>query len=164
MKEMHRAGAVAKQGKYNPAGRGIQSPERYRDALTCPETRVPIPAPTRFLQENRPRMVKMPGESMWAISQEKSVSPTSPYIGSSIREGIRKMCGLDESKQETYRELIDEITAAVWNGPGTYGIESLVPDVCSVDVTCFDIDGLKCELDDMFPDGLCRGDVDIYKY
>lgn len=74
------------------------------------------------------------------------------------------MCGLDESKQETYRELIDEITAAVWNGPGTYGIESLVPDVCSVDVTCFDIDGLKCELDNMFPDGLCRGDVDIYKY
>lgn len=74
------------------------------------------------------------------------------------------MCGLDESKQETYRELIDEITAAVWNGLGTYGIESLVPDVCSVDVTCFDIDGLKCELDDMFPDGLCRGDVDIYKY
>ena len=43
MKEMHRAGAVAKQGKYNPAGRGIQSPERYRDALTCPETRVRFP-------------------------------------------------------------------------------------------------------------------------
>lgn len=74
------------------------------------------------------------------------------------------MSGSDESKQETYHELIDEITAAVWDEPGTYGIESLVTDVCSVDVTCFDIDGLKCELDDMIPDGLCRGDVDIHKY
>ena len=43
MKKMHRAGDVAKQGKYNPAVRGIQSPERYRDALTCPETRVRFP-------------------------------------------------------------------------------------------------------------------------
>lgn len=74
------------------------------------------------------------------------------------------MSDFDGSKQGIYCGLIDEITVAVWDGPGTYGIESLVPDVCSVDVTCFDIDGLKCELEDMFPDGLCRGDVDIYKY
>ena len=74
------------------------------------------------------------------------------------------MCDLDESKQGVYRGLIDEIVAAVWDGPGTYGIESLVPDVCSVDVTCFDIDGLKCELEEMFPNGLCRGNVDILKY
>lgn len=74
------------------------------------------------------------------------------------------MSGFDGSKQETYCELIDEIAAAVWDGPGTYGIESFVPDVCSVDVTCFDIDGLKCELEDMFPNGLCRGNVDILKY
>ena len=74
------------------------------------------------------------------------------------------MSGFDGSKQKTYRKLIDDITAAVWGGPGTYGIESLVPDVCSVDVTCFDIDGLKCELEDMFPNGLCCGNVDILKY
>ena len=74
------------------------------------------------------------------------------------------MSGFDGSKQKTYRKLIDDITAAVWDGPGTYGIESLVPDVCSVDVTCFDIDGLKCALEDMFPNGLCRGNVDILKY
>ena len=74
------------------------------------------------------------------------------------------MSGFDGSKQGIYCGLIDKIVAAVWDGPGTYGIESLVPDVCSVDVTCFDIDGLKCELDEMFPDGLCRGDVDICKY
>lgn len=74
------------------------------------------------------------------------------------------MSGFDGSKQETYCELIDEIATAVWDGPGTYGIESLVPDVCSVDVSCFDIDGLKCELEEMFPNGLCRGNVDILKY
>ena len=42
-KEMHRTGGVAKQGKRNPAGRGFQSPERYRGALSCPETRVRFP-------------------------------------------------------------------------------------------------------------------------
>ena len=46
MKEMHRAGAVAKQGKYNPAGRGIQSPERYRDATDMFGDAGSIPAPT----------------------------------------------------------------------------------------------------------------------
>lgn len=41
--EMRRTGGVAKQGKYNPAMRGVQSPERYRDARTCPEKRVRFP-------------------------------------------------------------------------------------------------------------------------
>ena len=74
------------------------------------------------------------------------------------------MNGFDGSKQGIYCGLIDEIATAVWDGPGTYEIESLVPDVCSTDVTCFDIDGLKCELEDMFPNGLYRGNVNINKY
>lgn len=41
--EMRRTGGVAKQGKRNPAMRGVQSPERYRDARTCPEKRVRFP-------------------------------------------------------------------------------------------------------------------------
>ena len=68
---MHRTGGVAKHGKRNHAVRGFQSPERYRDAPDMFGDAGSIPALARFLQENRLRLVKMPGESMRAISREK---------------------------------------------------------------------------------------------
>lgn len=68
---MHRTGGVAKHGKRNHAVRGFQSPERYRDAPDMFGDAGSIPAPARFLQENRLRLVKMLGESMRAISREK---------------------------------------------------------------------------------------------
>lgn len=40
-----------------------------------------------------PRMVKMPGKSVRAISREKSISPAPPYIGSPIGE-IFERCAI----------------------------------------------------------------------
>lgn len=95
---------------------------------------------------------------MWAISRVKSVSPTSPYIGSSIRKGIRKMCGLDESRKEIDIDSFGDAVDAVWDGPGTYEIEPLVCSACPLDVTCFDREGLECELIDMYRHELNRRD------
>ena len=62
---------VVKQGKYNSCD--------ARDSIFRAVSRRwgmsgeagSIPAPARFLQENRLRLVKMPGESVRAISREK---------------------------------------------------------------------------------------------
>lgn len=53
------------------------------------------------------------------------------------------MSGCDGSVEKHGDDTIDEIVAIVWNGPGLYKIESLVPGVYSLDVLCFDREGLK---------------------
>lgn len=160
---MHRAGGVAKQGKYNPAVRGIQSPERYRDAGACPEKRVRFPRRPDSSKKIALGWSKCRGNRCGRYLGKSRYRPHRHISAVRLRRHLG-MSGFDGSKQGIYCGLIDEIVAAVWDGPGTYGIEPLVPDVCSVDVTCFDIDGLKCELEGMFPNGLCRGNVDIIKY
>lgn len=65
------------------------------------------------------------------------------------------MCDCDGSvKKHDDDGTIDEIVALVWDGPGLYEIESLAPGVYSIDTLCFDRDGLKCELEGMFPNGM----------
>ena len=76
---------------------------------------------------------------------------------------IRKMSGCDGNVEKHGDGTIDEIVALVWNGPGLYEIESLVLGVYSIDTMCFDMDGLKCELESMFPDGMGWHDANIRK-
>lgn len=73
------------------------------------------------------------------------------------------MCDCDGSVEKHGDGTIDEIAAIVWNGPGLYEIESLVHGVYSIDTMCFDRDGLECELEEMFPDGMDWHDAYISK-
>lgn len=74
------------------------------------------------------------------------------------------MSDFNSGKMEIDIDSFGDAVDAVWDGPGTYEIEPLVCSACPLDVTCFDRNGLKCELEDMFPNGLYRGNVDINKY
>ena len=75
-----------------------------------------------------------------------------------------EMSGFDRGKMEIDIDSFGDAVDAVLDGPGTYKIKPLVCSACPLDVTCFDREGLECELEDMFPGGLLRGDVDILKY
>lgn len=68
------------------------------------------------------------------------------------------MCGLDGSKMEIDIDSFGDAVDAVWDGPGTYEIEPLVCSACPLDVTCFDREGLECELADMYRHELDRRD------
>ena len=91
--------------------------------------------------------------------------PNRCFTNIDINTGSEKMdmCSCDGSAEKREDGTIDEIVALVWDGPGRYGIESFVPGVRSIDILCFDKEGLKCELDDMFPDGMDWHDADIRK-
>lgn len=73
------------------------------------------------------------------------------------------MGNCDGSVERRDDGTIDKVVALVWDGPGLYEIESLVPGVWSLDVLCFDREGLKCELRDMFPGGMGWHDAYIRK-
>lgn len=68
------------------------------------------------------------------------------------------MSGFDGSKQEIDIDSFGDAVDAVWDGPGTYEIEPLVCSACPLDVTCFDREGLECELVDMYRHELDRRD------
>ena len=53
------------------------------------------------------------------------------------------MSGFDRSVEKHGDGTIDEIVSLVWNGPGLYEIESLVPGVYSIDTMCFDREGVS---------------------
>lgn len=73
------------------------------------------------------------------------------------------MCDLDSGKMENDIDSFGEAVDAVWDGPGTYEIEPLVGSACPLDVTCFDRDGLECELADMYRHELnSRDKVEIW--
>ena len=72
------------------------------------------------------------------------------------------MSGCDGSKMEIDIDSFGDAVDAVWDGPGTYEIEPLVCSACLLDVTCFDREGLECELTDMYRHELNRrGKVEI---
>lgn len=68
------------------------------------------------------------------------------------------MIGFDGSKMEIDIDSFGDAVDAVWDGPGTYEIEPLVCSACPLDVTCFDREGLECELADMYRHELDRRD------
>lgn len=68
------------------------------------------------------------------------------------------MCGLDSGKIEIDIDSFGEAVDAVWDGPGTYEIEPLVCSASPLDVTCFDREGLECELVDIYHHELNRRD------
>ena len=60
------------------------------------------------------------------------------------------MCDFDSGKMEHDIDSFGEAVDAVWDDPGTYEIEPLVCSASPLDVTCFDREGLECELADMY--------------
>lgn len=60
------------------------------------------------------------------------------------------MNGFDSGKMEIDIDSFGDAVDAVWDGPGTYEIEPLVCSASPLDVTCFDREGLECELADMY--------------
>ena len=68
------------------------------------------------------------------------------------------MSGFDGIKQEIDIDSFGDAVDAVWDGPETYEIEPLVCSACPLDVTCFDREGLECELVDMYRHELDRRD------
>ena len=91
------------------------------------------------------------------ISGKVDIARTAIYRQSDWG-GIRNMSGFDGSKQEIDIDSFGEAVDAVWDGPGTYEIEPLVCSACPLDVTCFDREGLECELVDMYRHELDRRD------